>query len=87
LKKKYIVKLTDGERSELVALTRKGSSSARKLKRVMIILAADEDAKDEDIAARVRVTMNTVASIRRRFVEEGLEASISERPRPGRLAC
>ncbi len=84
LKKKYIVKLTDDERPELVSLTRKGSSSARKLKRLMILLAADEGAKDDDIAARVRVTMNTVASIRRRFVEEGLEAAISERPRPGK---
>ena len=82
--KKYIVKLTDDERSELMTLTRKGSSSARKLKRVMILLAADEGAKDEDIAARVRVTENTVASIRRRLVEEGLEAAINERPRPGK---
>ena len=82
--KKYIVKLTDDERSELVTLTRKGSSSARKLKRVMILLGADEGARDEDIGARVRVTLNTVAAIRRRFVEEGLEAAINERPRPGK---
>ena len=82
--KKYIVKLTDDERSELVTLTRRGSSSARKLKRVMIVLAADEGAKDEDIGARVRVTLNTVAAIRRRFVEEGMEAAINERPRPGK---
>jgi transposase len=84
LKKKYIVKLTDAEQSELVTLTRKGRSSARKLNRVMILLAADEGAKDEDIAVRVRVTTNTVAAIRRRFVEEGLEAAINERPRPGK---
>ena len=82
--KKYIVKLTDDERADLVRLTRKGSSSARKLKRVMILLAADEGARDEDIAARVRVTGNTVASIRQRFVEEGLAAAINERPRPGK---
>ena len=82
--KKYIVKLTDEERSELLTLTSKGASKARKLKHALVLLAADDGDRDEDIAAKVRVGTTTIARVRQRFVEEGLEATLSERPRPGK---
>jgi transposase len=81
--KKHIVRLTADERARLEALTRKGTARARQLKRALILLAADEGEKDEMIAARVRVHLNTVVRIRHRFAEEGLEKALSERPRPG----
>ena len=81
--KKYFVSLTPAERRNLEALTRKGTARARQIKRALTLLAAAEGEKDELIAARVRVHVNTVASIRHRFAEEGLEKALSERPRPG----
>ena len=82
--KKYVVKLTAAERAELLALTRKGKESARRIKRALVLLASDDGDKDEAIAAKVRVDSTTVESIRKRFVEEGLESALSERPRPGK---
>jgi transposase len=84
LKKKYIVELTPEERDRLEALTRRGSTSARRMKRALILLAADEGDKDKEIAAKARVHRVTVEDIRKRFVLEGLDAALSERPRPGK---
>lgn len=65
-------------------LTSKGKASARRIKRAMILLAADAKATDEQIARQVRVHRTTVEEIRKRCVEEGLEGALSERPRPGK---
>jgi len=79
-----VVELSAEERAEVEALTRKGTLSARRLKRALVLLATDEGDTDEQVAAKVRVHRTTVEEIRRRFVEEGLEAALSERPRPGK---
>ena len=44
--KKYIIELTKEEREELLELTRKGKSSARKVKRAHILLLANEGKTD-----------------------------------------
>ncbi len=82
--KKYIVELTDEERGELLVLTRKGECKARKLKRAQVLLAADEGKLDREIAGAVRVHTVMIKRIRKRFVGEGLEAALSEKPRPGK---
>jgi len=40
--KKHVVKLEADERKQLLGLTRKGEIGARKMKRVQILLKADE---------------------------------------------
>ena len=82
--KKYHVHLTTEERSELLTLTRKGKASARRIKRALVLLAADEGDQDHQIVEKARVSLRTVEALRRRCVEEGLEAALSERPRPGK---
>jgi len=82
--KKYIIKLTPEERSALTALTSRGKASVRRIKRALVLLAADAGDRDEEIAGTVRVGVRSVERIRRRFVEEGLDAALSERPRPGK---
>lgn len=47
------------------------------------MLAADAGQSDEIIATTVVVGGSTVYRIKRRFVEMGLEAALSEEPRPG----
>lgn len=81
--KKYIVDLTSSEREELIELTKRGEISARKLKRANMLLLADKDVSDKDIAATLNAGMRTVERTRKRFVLEGLPASLNERPRPG----
>jgi transposase len=81
--KRYRVELADNERERLEAMLRKGRSSARRLMRARVLLSAAEDRFDEETAAAVRCSVSTVERVRQRFVEGGLEAALSERPRPG----
>jgi transposase len=81
--KKYIVKLADDERAQLLALTKRGTVSARRLSRAHIVLQADTGLSDDAIAQALHIGTATVEHIRKRFVEDGLEAALSERPRPG----
>jgi putative transposase len=80
--KKYHVDLPAAERDELLRLSRSGKSSGRKLTRAQILLKADEQLTDEEIAEAVGTSVATIERTRQRFVEEGLGA-LSERPRPG----
>src|SRR5215211_3224490 len=81
--KKYVVTLTDEERTQLLDLIKKGTLAARKLTRAHILLRADEGATDEAIAAALHIHRTTVERTRQRFVEGNLEGALSERPRPG----
>jgi transposase len=81
--KKYIVTLTKEERQELLKLTSAGELSARKLKRALITLKADEGWKDEEIVAALNTSRPTVERIRKRYVEGGLDKALHDDPRPG----
>jgi transposase len=81
--KRYLVTLSEDERAHLLILTKKGALSARKLTRAHILLQADAGAMDAAIAAALHVGIATVERVRKRFVEEGLEAALRARPRPG----
>jgi len=81
--KKYRVTLTDTERTELGTLTRKGIASARALTRARVLLLADAGRTDDQIAASLHVGTTTVERLRKRYVEDGLAATIHDRPRPG----
>jgi len=81
--KRYVVELTKEERVQLRDLLRGGRSPVRMVTRARVLLKADEGRTDEVIAAALDVGTATVGRIRRRFVEEGLERALRERPRPG----
>ena len=81
---KYKVKLTESERSRLHEVSRRGKPSVRTVKRTLALLKADEGLRDREIAGVLLVNAATVARVRKRFVEEGLEAAINDKPRPGR---
>lgn len=81
--KRYRVTLTDAERDQLVGLSRKRTASVRMVRRAQALLLAAEDKTDQEIAEQVRMSVTTLERLRRRFVDEGLEASLRERPRPG----
>ena len=81
---KYKVELTPSQRSDLIEVCRRGKPLARTVKRALALLKADEGLSDREAAEAVSVSALTVARARRRFVDEGLEAAINDRPRPGR---
>jgi transposase len=86
--KKYHVTLADGERSMLGDLLSAGKAPTRTLTHARILLKADESDSgpawsDEAIRKALDVGLSTVARVRERFVEEGLEAAL-ERHKPRR---
>jgi len=83
MNKKYVIKLKNEERKKLNELTHKGKEKVRKLKRCQILLLSDEGKSDVEIAKVFKVSSGTVANIRRRYVDEGLESALNEKRRPG----
>lgn len=80
--KKYIVRLSCEEREELESLVRKGKTQAYRIKHANILLAVDADGpswKDEEAAEAFGCHLNTVANVRQRLVEEGLEAAVERK--------
>jgi transposase len=80
---RYRITLTTEERAELEGLIGGGRMSVRRIKRAQILLAADSGSSDDAISRHVSVGTSTVYRTKRRFVEEGLAAALSEEPRPG----
>ena len=70
---RYMVELTDGERTQLQELTGGGDARVRRVKRAQILLAAHQGHCDAVIADTVGVGTSTVYRTKRRFVECGLE--------------
>jgi transposase len=81
--KLYRVDLSEPERASLLALIQKGKAAARRVRRAHVLLLADEGKTDAEIAAALHTGTATVERLRKRFVEEGLAAALSEKPRPG----
>lgn len=82
--KKYIVRLTREERESLTALVSKGRASARKIRHAQVLLHVDADGSkwtDQQAAEAFGMRANTVAEIRQRFVEEGMDRAL-DRKRP-----
>jgi hypothetical protein len=84
MQKKYIVRLTDEERSELGNLVKTGMTQAYRIKHANILLAVDADGPawtDEQTGRAYRCHLNTVINVRQRFVEQGLEVALERKKR------
>jgi transposase len=91
--KKYRVFLNGKKRSKLKKLVNTGTNKARKINRARILLLSDESPRgksegmgktDQEIIDALGVSSRTVASTRQRYVEEGMEGALNEKPRSGR---
>jgi transposase len=82
--KKYIIDLTEDESAELMKLVKTGQASARKINRARILLLAAEGKTDQVIADVLKVGVRTVERTRQKFVEEGMQIALNDRPRPGK---
>jgi transposase len=83
--KRYRVTLPPEERADLQQLIGSGKAPARKLAPARSLLKADAPAGehgafDDASAAAVAVSVATVERVRRRFVEEGLDAALVPKP-------
>lgn len=90
--KRYRVFLNGKKRSNLKRLVNTGTEKARKITRARILLLAESPRgisrgmgkTDKEIMEALGVSARTVAATRQRFVEEGIEGALNEKPRPGR---
>lgn len=91
MRKSYVVTLNPEERASLEKLVSTGRASAKRQTHGRILLKADAGLAgpgwtDDQICTALDVSPATVARVRKRFVEQGLEAVIRRRkmPRPSR---
>jgi len=84
----YHVDLTESERSQLIAIIRRGTSPAYRIRNAQILLNTDINAEDSGppktdaaIASYLHCTPETVANVRKRFAEEGFEGVLERKPR------
>ena len=83
--KRYVVTLEKDERDELAGITRKGSHQSQKVINALILLNADEGEFNEHrvrggaIAGILRISARKVDRVKKRFVEEGMEAALGGR--------
>ena len=78
--KKYVIRLTDGERVSLAQVIKKLSGSSFKVRRAQILLKADADGPawtDAKIAEAFSCRTKTVENIRERFVTEGFASTLN----------
>lgn len=88
---RYRVTLTEQERNELETLTRRGKTHARRFIMARALLLCDAGPNGPawivaDVAEALGVTSRTIEHLKKRFVEDGIEAALErkEREKPPR---
>jgi transposase len=82
--KKYIVRLSEEERSLLCDIVKKLKGTSQKVQRANILLKANVDGPnwpDAKIAEALSCQTQTVENIRRRLVTEGIDAVLNRKKR------
>ena len=77
------IELSEDERAQLEAWTRRRLSAQALARRSRIVLAAAEGLRNTEIAERLGVSRNMAATWRSRFAEQRLDG-LTDEPRPGR---
>src|SRR6266568_7373470 len=84
MQKKYVVRLTDAERSTLNTTITKLKGSSQKVRRAQVLLKADADGPgwtDARIADAFGCRIKTVENIRQRFVTLGFQITLNGQAR------
>ncbi len=81
------VHLTNEQRAHLEGVIHAGNAPARTQTRTRILLLTDRNQSyrmtDAEIAAALLCNKNTVGNVRRRFLQQGIDAALYDQPRPG----
>jgi transposase len=82
MEKRHVVQLTDDQRAALEERFA-GPLTLRRRNRIQVLLRSDRGESDGEIAEGLGISTGTVFNTRRRFATEGLDPSLTERPRRG----
>ena len=77
------ITLTPKEREFLQQFVRTGTKKARAIRRAKVLLLLDDDYSNEEITKMADVHRQSIWRTKKRFLEEGLDSVLNERPRPG----
>lgn len=82
---RYTIKLTKSEVEELMAIINKGSHTSQTFRVAYILLNCDEGkhsekVTNEQISKVLKIGMRTIDRVKKKFIEEGLEAVLERRP-------
>jgi transposase len=81
------IQLNEDERARLEQLIKASEAPARTNRRARILLLSDrsqgQERSDREVAEAVMCSLSTVRGIRWRYLDEGLEAALYDKPRPG----
>ena len=82
---KYVIELSDQDKTELIDIVTKGKSPARTILRANILLASDRRSEKymtvSEISKAYHTTPTTVQNVRTSYCEKGLEATINRKKR------
>jgi transposase len=89
---RYRVTLTKEERKELEDITRRGKTHARRFIHARALLLCDAGIDGPawnvaDVATALGVSSRSIEHLKKRFVEDGLEAALDRKPLEISLAC
>ena len=82
---RYTIKLTKAEVEELSGIINKGSHTSQSYRTAYILLNCDEGkysqkVTNEQICQVLRIGMRTIDRVKKRFIEDGIEAVLERRP-------
>lgn len=83
--KKYVVTLSEAERSDLEGIVSRGSHRSQKVLNALVLLGCDEGeyqdqkARNEDLSRILRISMRKIDRVKKRFVEDGVDVALNGR--------
>jgi len=82
---RYTIKLTKSEVSELMNIVNKGSHTSQTFRTAYILLNCDEGeysekVTNEQISKVLKIGMRTIDRVKKRFIEQGMEAALERKP-------
>lgn len=83
-RKRQIIQLTEQDYRSLTNILSKGKSSARVQTRGRVLDLLHRGEHPARIAGILQVGIGTVYNLQRRYLKEGLESAVTEKPRSGK---
>lgn len=80
---KLTIRLKRGEREFLQRFIKTGTKKARSIARAHVLLLADDGYDTDKIADVVNVHRQSIWRIKKKYLKEGLQSALEEKPRPG----
>ena len=83
-RKRQIIQLSETEQSSLTKILSRGKSSAHEQRRARVLNLLNRGEHPKQLAKVLQVGIATVYNIQKRYLEEGFESALTDKPRSGK---